>query len=118
MRSDRQPSQPTATVFAYFAPSAVATDRCAHRDLLRAFSGLEFVESERGREVAVGVDLRLEIGHFLLGRADRVGAGDEPERRLLLIGVVSNAWASLAGSPCCWPFCASHHSRWAALPSA
>ena len=34
------------------------------------------------REVAVGVDLRLEIGDFLLGGGDSIGAGDEAARRL------------------------------------
>jgi hypothetical protein len=61
-------------------------DGCAHRDLPCASNGLELVESERGREVAEGVDLLLQRDDLPLGRADRVGTGDEAARRLLLVG--------------------------------
>src|SRR2546430_17737311 len=48
--------------------------------------GRGLVESERGGQLAVGVDLRLEIGHVLLGEGDGIGAGDEAARRRLLAG--------------------------------
>src|SRR6266446_3270408 len=40
------------------------------------------VESKRSREVAVGIDLRLEIGDLLLGGGDGIGPGDEAARWL------------------------------------
>src|SRR5688500_5390231 len=52
----------------------------------RGRGGLGLVERERRREVTEGVDLLLAFGEFLLGLCERVGAGDEPERRLLLVG--------------------------------
>jgi len=45
---------------------------------------LGVVERERRRQVAVGVDLRLEIGDLLFGYGDGIGAGDEAARRRLL----------------------------------
>src|SRR5215212_3689636 len=41
---------------------------------------------QRGRQVAIGVDLLLQVLHLLLGDADRIGAGDEAARRGLLAG--------------------------------
>src|SRR2546428_9802960 len=35
------------------------------------------LDSERGGEVAVGRDLRLEVSDLLFGEADGIGAGDE-----------------------------------------
>jgi len=52
----------------------------------RFSSGRGLVDRQRRRQLAEGVDLLLERGDLLLGRLDRVGAGDEPERRPLLIG--------------------------------
>ena len=43
---------------------------------------LGVVERQRGRQVSVGVDLRLEFGDLLLGDGDGIGAGDEAARRL------------------------------------
>src|SRR4051794_24075912 len=43
------------------------------------------VERQRRGEVAIGVDLLLAFGELLLGLRDRIGAGDEPERRLCLV---------------------------------
>ena len=41
------------------------------------------VVCQRRRQVAVGVDLRLEIGDLLLGRGDGIGSRDETARRVL-----------------------------------
>src|SRR2546425_1175300 len=43
-------------------------------------------EGERGREVAVGGDLRLEVSDLLLSEADGIGAAHEAARRRLLAG--------------------------------
>src|SRR3989442_15527026 len=45
---------------------------------------LRFLVGERGGQVAEGVDLLLQVGDLLLDLRDRVGAGDEAARRLLL----------------------------------
>ncbi len=63
------------------AGAGAVHDGCAHRDLPRSFCGLELVESERGREVAVRIDLRLQIGDLLLRGGDGIGAGDKAARR-------------------------------------
>ena len=49
--------------------------------LLRASGGCGLVERERRGQLVVGGDLRLEIGDFLLGEGDGIGAGDEPAGR-------------------------------------
>src|SRR5438876_5081346 len=54
------------------------------RDLPRASNRLELRDRERGRQVPVGPDVGLESGDLLLGEPDRIGAGDEAARRLLL----------------------------------
>ena len=59
----------------------------------------------------MGVDLLLAFGELVLGLGERVGAGDEPERRLFRAVTVSSAWASFAGSPPCWPFMPCQNSR-------
>src|SRR5439155_20649325 len=46
---------------------------------------LSAVDRQRRRQLAEGVDLLLHRGDLLLGRCDRVGAGDEPSRRRLLV---------------------------------
>src|SRR3954463_14469411 len=58
-------------------PAPRWADRCSCRDR---------VERERRRQLAVGVDLLLAFGELLLGLRERVGAGDEAERRLLFVG--------------------------------
>ena len=93
--------------------SALVVDLTARLDDL-----LRLVERERGRQVAVGVDLRLAFGELVLGLGERVGAGDEPKRRPGSSARTSSARASLAGSPPCLPFMPSQNSRWAALRSA
>jgi hypothetical protein len=50
------------------------------------YSRLPFFHCQRGRQVAIGLDLLLQILHLLLGDGDRIGAGDEATRRLLLAG--------------------------------
>ena len=50
----------------------------------RSSATVDLGSCERGREVAVGVDLRLQIGDLLLGGGDGIGAGDEAARRRLL----------------------------------
>jgi len=47
---------------------------------------LSAVDRQRRRQLAEGVDLLLHRGDLLLGRCDRVGSGDEPSRRRLLVG--------------------------------
>src|SRR5437588_17582 len=56
--------------------------------LLRASGDARFdvVVCQRGRQLPEGVDLPLKLGYLLLGLRDRVGAGDEAPRRLLLLG--------------------------------
>src|SRR3954454_19338135 len=51
-----------------------------------SFRGLGLVERQRGGQVAEGVDLLPAFGELLLGLRERVGAADEPERRLLELG--------------------------------
>ena len=58
---------------------------------------MRFVERERRRELAVGVDLLLAFGELLLGLCERVGAGDEPERRLLRVGDGQQCLGELGG---------------------
>jgi hypothetical protein len=48
-----------------------------HGDLPPVPGGLNLVERQRGRQIAVGVDLLLQVGDLLLGQGDRVGAGDD-----------------------------------------
>jgi hypothetical protein len=73
--------------------------------LLRASGDTRFdlVEPQRRRQVAVGVDLLLAFGEFLLGHRDRVGTGYEPERRLRLVGDGQQGLGELGGSPPCLP---------------
>src|SRR5687767_68259 len=59
-------------------------DREHARRVRRASSRLGLVERERGRQLAVGVDLLPAFGELVLSLRERVGAGDESERRLLL----------------------------------
>src|SRR6266542_1868359 len=60
-------------------------DSRAHPDLPRASSRLDLVERQRRRQLTEGIDLLLKHGDLLLGQGDRVGAGDEAARRLLLV---------------------------------
>jgi transcriptional regulator with XRE-family HTH domain len=57
----------------------------------------DLVECERRGEVAVGVDLLPAFGELLLGLRERVGAGDEPERRLLFVGDGQQRLGELGG---------------------
>ena len=57
----------------------------------------DLVERERRRQLAVGVDLLLAFGELVLGLRERVGAGDEPERRLLLVGDGQQRLGELGG---------------------
>src|SRR3954463_11486675 len=69
-------------------PAPRWADRCSCRDR---------VERERRRQVAVGVDLLLAFGELLLSLRERVGAGDEPERRLLFAGDGQECVGELGG---------------------
>src|SRR5947209_17467045 len=55
-------------------------------NLLRLLSLLDLVSCERGRQVAIGVDLLLEVLHLLLGDGDGIGTSDKTARRGLLAG--------------------------------
>jgi hypothetical protein len=48
--------------------------------LVFRISLLHVVERKRSREIAVSVDLRLEISDLLLRRCNRIRAGDEAPR--------------------------------------
>src|SRR3990170_4205865 len=74
------------------APNGLGRGRSA-----RDRGGLGLVERQRRRQLAVGVDLLLAFGELLLGLRERVGAGDEPERRLLLVGGGQQRLGELGG---------------------
>ena len=76
------------------------------------------VERERRRQVAVGVDLLLQFGDLLLGVAMASAPAMKRRGGCSWPAIVRSAWASLAGSPACWPFWLYQNSRWAALRSA
>jgi hypothetical protein len=56
----------------------------------------------------VGIHLGEQILRFLLDAGDGVGAGDPAHRGLLWPASWTSAFASLAGSPPCWPFMLFH----------
>jgi hypothetical protein len=61
----------------------------AHRDSRRPCSGF-CVEIERGREAAVRLDLRLEIGDLLLRGGDGIGASILSRSNNTLAGNTAN----------------------------
>jgi hypothetical protein len=62
------------------------------------------VVGEVAGQLAVGVGLGQEVLGLLLDSFDRVGAGREAQRRLVLACELDQRAGELGGSPACWPF--------------